>query len=122
MKKHANKTTLAVKTIKIIRSGATWQEVSELLDYSIVYLQRLCKTYFKRPENYRKLLELAQSNKKAKKEAKQRKAEIKAQKVNQTPATKSTKNKATNKSSNKKSTQEKSEESQDQNSSNNSSK
>ena len=70
MKKHANKTTLAVKTIKIIRSGATWQEVSELLDYSIVYLQRLCKTYFKRPENYRKLLELAQSNKKAKKEAK----------------------------------------------------
>ncbi len=70
MKKHANKTTLAVKTIKIIRSGATWQEVSELLDYSIVYLQRLCKTHFKRPENYRKLLELAQSNKKAKKEAK----------------------------------------------------
>ena len=70
MKKRAGKKTITLKTIKMIRSGATWQEVSELMCYSIGYLQSLCKAYYKRPENYRELLDMAQSNNKAKKEAK----------------------------------------------------
>ncbi len=57
-----NAETITLKTIKYIRDGYTWNEVTELMSYSKAYLQSLCKAHYKRESSYKALLEMAREN------------------------------------------------------------
>lgn len=71
MNKTANQLNRVNKVINMImKQGKTWEEVAELLQFSVGYLHKVVKDHYKRESSYNKLLAKARANKKAQAEAK----------------------------------------------------
>lgn len=61
--KSKNNETRTAIAIRMINSGKTWEEVSEYLEISIPYIQKLTREHYTRPKNYNNLLHKARENK-----------------------------------------------------------
>lgn len=67
MGKSVSNETRAKKIIRMVNaSGMTWEEISEALGLSIKYIQLLARKHYKTETGYKKLLDKARVNKKAK--------------------------------------------------------
>ncbi|MBO6243415.1 MAG: hypothetical protein J6O41_02450 [Clostridia bacterium] len=70
--KTTNNETRALRAIQIInKKNGTWEDVSNALNLSKPYCQRIVRQHYKREKNYNNLLKKARENKKAKKISKE---------------------------------------------------